>query len=85
MVTEFAVKLTPDGMVPIPEPLQRELGLKPQQTVYLRHDAAGGQLVIYLVTRQEIGERILALMREAFQGVTRDDLKAGRVDDAYRS
>lgn len=84
MVTEFAVQLTPEGMVPIPESLRRELGLKPLQTVYLRRDARRGSLVIQLVTRQEIGDRIVALLREAFQGVTRADLKAARADDAHR-
>jgi bifunctional DNA-binding transcriptional regulator/antitoxin component of YhaV-PrlF toxin-antitoxin module len=85
MVTEFAVKLTTDGMIPVPESLQRELGLKPQQTVYLRLDSANGGLVIQLVTRQEVGDRLLALTREAFQEVTWADIQAGRRSDAYRS
>jgi len=84
MVTEFPVKLTADRMIPIPEPLWRELGLKPQQTVYLRQDSESGNLVIQLVTRQEIGERLVALMTEAFEGITWADIKAGRADDAHR-
>ncbi len=84
MNTEFAVKLTPEGMIPIPEPLRRELGLKPLQTVYLRTDAEHHHLVIQLIARQEVGDRIVALMSEAFQGITGADLKAGRADDAHR-
>lgn len=81
MVKEFAVQLTADGMLPIPESLSRALGLKPLQTVYLRSDDEQRQLVIQLATRKEIGDRIVELMREAFEGVTWADIEAGRADD----
>jgi bifunctional DNA-binding transcriptional regulator/antitoxin component of YhaV-PrlF toxin-antitoxin module len=78
MSAEFAVKVTPEGMIPIPEPLRQELGLKPLQTVYLQTDAEHHHLVIQLTARKEIGERIVALMSEAFQGITEIEIKAGR-------
>ena len=84
MIREFAVQLTADGMIPIPEKLRRELELKPQQTLYIRTDSERGQIVIDLVTRREIADRIVALMRMAFEGVSLADLKAERADDANR-
>ena len=84
MNTEFAVKLTPESMIPLPESLQRELGLKPLQTLYLRMEPEHHRLIIQLITRQEIGDRIVGLMNEAFEGVTESDIQAGRRDNTRR-
>jgi bifunctional DNA-binding transcriptional regulator/antitoxin component of YhaV-PrlF toxin-antitoxin module len=84
MNTEFAVQLTTEGMIPVPEPLQRELGLRPQQIVYLRRDEASGNLIIEIATPQAVGDRIVALMAEAFQDVTWTDLQVERADDVNR-
>ncbi len=77
----ITVQVTGDGMIPVPTELRQQLGLKPFQTVRLKE--IGGQLVVTL-SRREVGERVVALMREVLVGVTQADIDEGRLDDAYR-
>ncbi len=78
MVKEFTVQLTAEGLRPIPESIRRELGLRPLQTVYLQEDIEHGQLIIQSVARQQIADKVVALMSAAFEGVTWADIQVGR-------
>ncbi len=84
MATESAIttQVTKDGMIPVPAELSRQLGLKPLQTVYLKKN--NGHLLIML-SRQDIGKRIVALMQEGLKGLTQSDIDKGRVADENRS
>jgi bifunctional DNA-binding transcriptional regulator/antitoxin component of YhaV-PrlF toxin-antitoxin module len=75
------VKITDDGMLPIPEEFRRELGLESEQTVQLT--AHQDSLVVRALSQQEIGERIVALMKEAFSGFTWEEVKAERDRDDF--
>ena len=77
----IAVQVTPEGMIPVPAEIRESLGISPAQTVFLRKE--NGWLVV-MPSRQEIGDRLLELMRIGLAGVTQADLEAGRVDDAHR-
>ena len=84
MITEFSVQITPERTIPIPDPLWQELALQPRQTIYLRRDAGEDRFVIHLLTRQQIGERIVELMKDALHGTTWSEIEAGRIDDGNR-
>jgi antitoxin component of MazEF toxin-antitoxin module len=79
----IAVQITREGMIPLPVELLEELRLEPSQTVYLKTEKDA--LVVQPVSRHELADRILDLMRESLQGVTWTEIEAGRADHADRS
>jgi antitoxin component of MazEF toxin-antitoxin module len=82
MVTEtMTVQLTPEGTLPLPLELRQWLNLKPLQTVHLKK---GNGYLLIIPSRQEIGERILALMKEGLAGITQNDIDQGRANNEDR-
>jgi len=77
--TSAAVKITDDGMIPVPQELQQALGLEPTQVVQLRTEE--DRLIVQRLSPQEIGEQIVALLKQALAGTTWDDIKALRAQD----
>ncbi|MGQ9627611.1 MAG: AbrB/MazE/SpoVT family DNA-binding domain-containing protein [Anaerolineae bacterium] len=78
----ISVQITEDGKIPIPKELQEQLGLAPFQTVYLSR--RGDELLIKTMSRQEIGERIVQLLKEGLKGISWEEVEQGRNDDAHR-
>lgn len=76
------VQITEDGKIPVPQELQEQLRLVPFQTVYLTRE--DDKLLVTTMSRQEIGERIVHLLREGLSGVAWEEIEQGRDDDAPR-
>jgi bifunctional DNA-binding transcriptional regulator/antitoxin component of YhaV-PrlF toxin-antitoxin module len=75
------VQITPDGMLPIPEALRRELGLESAQTVQLTPQDNG--LIVRPLSQQEIGDRIVMMLKKALAGLTWEDIQAERSSDDF--
>ena len=70
------VQITEDGKIPVPQELQEQLRLVPFQTVYLTRE--DDKLLVTTMSRQEIGERIVHLLREGLSGVAWEEVERGR-------
>ena len=81
-VFPISVQITEDGKIPIPAELGKELGFVPKQTVYLRR--RDDELIIKAMSRQEIGERIVQLLKEGLSRVSWETIEDERNDDAHR-
>jgi len=77
--TPVAVKITKDGMIPVPQKLQQLLGLEPAQLVQLRTQE--DRLIVQRLSSHQIGDQIIALLKQALAGTTWDDIKALRAQD----
>lgn len=58
-----AVRITDEGMIPIPRELRQALGLKPAQVVQLHQE--NDNLVVRRFSPHEPGEQIVALLKQA--------------------
>ena len=76
------VQITEDGKIPVPQELREQLRLAPFQTVYLARE--GDKLLVTTMSRQEIGERIVQILKEGLSGVAWEEVERGRDDDASR-
>ncbi|MEA3345217.1 MAG: hypothetical protein U9Q78_03065 [Chloroflexota bacterium] len=77
--TPVAVKITKDGTIPVPQKLQQALGLEPAQIVQLR--TQDDRLIVQRLSPSEIGDQIVALLKQALAGTTWDDIEALRTQD----
>lgn len=77
----MTAEITLDGMLPIPEELRRDLGLEPTRTVQLAKQ--DNSLVVRPLSQQEIGDRIVALLKDALTGLTWEEIKAERAQDDF--
>jgi bifunctional DNA-binding transcriptional regulator/antitoxin component of YhaV-PrlF toxin-antitoxin module len=77
--TSAAVKITKDGMIPVPQKLQQVLGLEPAQIVQLC--TQDDRLIVQRLSPSEIGDQIVALLKQALAGTTWDDIKVLRTQD----
>ncbi len=77
----ITVQLTAKGMIPIPLELRQQLGLKPRQKVYLKRN--NGYLLVML-SRQEVGQQIIALMKEGLSGLTQVEIDQERITNENR-
>ena len=68
--------------MPVPQELQEQIRLVPFQMVYLARE--GDKLLVTTMSRQEIGERIVHLLKEGLSGVAWEDIERGRNDDAQK-
>jgi len=80
--SSIPVQITEDGKIPVPKELQEELRLAPFQTVYLTRE--GDRLLVITMSRQEIGERIVQILKEGLSGVAWEEIERERDDDAHR-
>ena len=80
--SSIPVKITEDGKIPVPKELQEQLRLAPFQTVYLTRE--GDRLLVITMSRQEIGERIVQILKEGLSGVAWEEIERERDDDAHR-
>jgi bifunctional DNA-binding transcriptional regulator/antitoxin component of YhaV-PrlF toxin-antitoxin module len=80
--SSIPVQITEDGKIPIPKELQEQLRLAPFQTVYLTRE--GDRLLVITMSRQEIGERIVQILKEGLSGVAWEEIERERDDDAHR-
>jgi bifunctional DNA-binding transcriptional regulator/antitoxin component of YhaV-PrlF toxin-antitoxin module len=80
--SSIPVQITEDGKIPVPKELQEQLRLAPFQTVYLTRE--GGRLLVITMSRQEIGERIVQILKEGLSGVAWEEIERERDDDAHR-
>ena len=76
----ITVQVTEDGMIPIPTELREGLGIKPLQFVYLKKNK---DHLVMMLSRREIGERIVDLLKEGLAGFTQTDLDQERALEAY--
>ncbi len=77
--SSIAVRITNEGMLPIPKSLRQELGLKPAQIVQLRQE--NGDLLVRRLSAQELGEQIVASLKQALAGARWEDIVALRAKD----
>jgi len=80
--SSIPVQITEDGKIPVPKELREQLRLAPFQTVYLARE--GNRLLVTTMSRQEIGERIVQILKEGLSGVAWEEVERGRDDDAHR-
>jgi bifunctional DNA-binding transcriptional regulator/antitoxin component of YhaV-PrlF toxin-antitoxin module len=80
--SSIPVQITEDGKIPVPKELQEQLRLAPFQTVYLTRE--GDRLLVITMSRQEIGERIVQILKEGLSGVAWEEIERERDDDAHR-
>jgi bifunctional DNA-binding transcriptional regulator/antitoxin component of YhaV-PrlF toxin-antitoxin module len=80
--SSIPVQITEDGKIPVPKELQEQLRLAPFQTVYLTRE--GDRLLVITMSRQEIGERIVQILKEGLSGVAWEEIEQERDDDAHR-
>lgn len=77
--TSVAVRITKEGMIPVPEVLQQALGLEPAQIVQL--SAQENRLIVQRLSSHEIGDQVVALLKQALADTTWDDIEALRAQD----
>jgi len=80
--SSIPVQITEDGKIPVPKELQEQLRLAPFQTVYFTRE--GDRLLVITMSRQEIGERIVQILKEGLSGVAWEEIERERDDDAHR-
>jgi len=74
-----AVRITDEGMIPVPREFRQVLGLKPAQVVRLHQ--ADDILVVRRLSPHELGEQIVALLKQALAGARWEDIVALRAGD----
>lgn len=75
------VKITKKGMLPIPKEIRERHGFLPDVEVTIRDE--NDKIVVEKMSRKEIGEEILRLLREGLEGVTPKDIEEGRKDRCF--
>jgi len=73
------VKITSDGNIPLPRDWRQRLRWDETQTVQLSKE--NNCLIVRPLSPQEIGEQIVALLKQALGDTTWDDIQALRAQD----